>query len=348
MGGVNKRTIEVGTDTCLLGYSGRDYIKSAAFDASTLAPVGGVNEVQVVTINGVPTGGTFKLIYRGQTTGTIAFNAAASVVQTALRALSNIGAAGVTVAGSAGGPYSVTFTGPLAAQDVYMLQTDATGLTGGTTPTVTVAQSVQGVTSDPRFLVGSPAKPGTIVAKTGTTPNKVREYTGLGGVAEIQTLTVTGVPTGGTLKLFYKGEAAIIAFNSTSAQAQAVLDGLAELTVDGGVVVGGGALPGTPLTITFKELGARQTFVVDNAGLTGGTTPAGAITKSTPGIDPEFIFGIVDGVEEFIGNTPTADRDIAVYVTDLVINTNKLKNYTTYKAAFDRWAAANFNRLEAV
>lgn len=346
MGGVNKRSLEVGSDTCLLGFSGREYIKSAVFDATTLAPVGGVNEVQTVTVNGIPTGGTFKLKYRGQTTGTIAFNAAGSVVQTALRALSNIGATGVTVTGA--GPYVVTFGGPLAAQDVFMLQADSSGLTGGTLPTVTIAQTTQGVTLDPRILVGSPTKPGTLVAKTGTTPNKVREYTGLGGVAEIQTLTVTGTPTGGTLKLFYKGETAVIAFNSTSGQAQTQLDALAELSVDGGVVVSGGALPGTPLVFTFKELGARQSFVVDNAGLTGGASPAGAIVETLAGVDPEAIWGIVDGVEEFIGNTSTADRDMAVYVTRLVVNTNKLKNYATFKAAVDRWAAANFNRLEAV
>lgn len=155
MGGVTKRSIEVGTDTCLLGFSGRSYIQSAAFDASTLAPAGGVNEQQVVTITGSPSGGTLKLKYRGQQTGTIAFDASAATVQTALRALTNIGATGVTVAGSSGGPWTVTFAGPLAAQDVFMLQLGTNALTGGTAPSATVAQTVQGVTYDPRILVGS-------------------------------------------------------------------------------------------------------------------------------------------------------------------------------------------------
>lgn len=182
MAGVNKRVIEVGADTCLLGFSGRNYIKSAVFDASTLAPVGGVNEVQTATITGVPTGGNFKLKYRGQTTAAIQFNDTGATVQTLLRALSNIGATGVTVTGAAGGPYVVTFTGNLAAQDVYMLQLTANLLTGGTAPSVSIAQTTQGVSADPRILVGSPTLPGTIVTKTGTTPDKIKEYTGSGSI----------------------------------------------------------------------------------------------------------------------------------------------------------------------
>lgn len=349
MGGVNRRTIEVGADTCLLGFSGRDYIKSAAFDATTLSPVGGVNEQQVVTINGAPSGGTFKLKYRGQTTGTIVFNAAASVVQTALRALTNLGT-NVAVAGSSGGPYTVTFSGNLASQDVFTISSDASGLTGGTSPTVTVAQSVQGVSNDPRLLVGSPSKPGTIVAKvTGWDGKKrVKEYTGAGGVAEVQTLTVTGTPTGGNVVVNYEGESATIAWNSTSAQAQTALNAMNSLAADGGVTVTGGALPGTPLVVTFNQTGARFNLSVQQNNLTGGSSPAGAFAETTAGVAPEAIFGIVDGVEEFISNTSLGDRDINVYVTQCVFNTNKIKNSDTYAAALAAWAAGNFNMLQAV
>lgn len=63
------------------------------------------------------TGGTFTLTVStsspvagspSQTTGTIAYNASAATVQTALRALTNVGAF-VSVSGSAGGPYTLTF-----------------------------------------------------------------------------------------------------------------------------------------------------------------------------------------------------------------------------------------------
>jgi hypothetical protein len=193
--------IEVATDTCLLGFTGRGYIKSHAFDASTLAPVGGVNEVQTVTVTGTPTGGTFTLKYRGQETAAIAYNAAASAVASALQALSNIGASGVTAAGGAlpGTAVTVTFTGPLGNTDVFMLQLGTNSLTGGTTPNVTVAQTTQGVANDPRILLGSASKPGTIVTQSTTNPKTLKEYTGSGtivgvvdGVEEFITNTLAG------------------------------------------------------------------------------------------------------------------------------------------------------------
>lgn len=65
-----------------------------------------------VTIGGSPTGGTFTLTYAGQTTSGIAYNAAASAVQSALEALSTIGSGNATVTGSAGGPYTVVIETP--------------------------------------------------------------------------------------------------------------------------------------------------------------------------------------------------------------------------------------------
>lgn len=109
-----------------------------------VASVSGASEVQTVTISGTPTGGTFTLTFAGQTTDAIAFDAASSAVQAALVALSNIGTGNVTASGSAGGPYTVTFAGDLAKEDVPQLTADATELTGGTDPAVTVATSTAG------------------------------------------------------------------------------------------------------------------------------------------------------------------------------------------------------------
>lgn len=92
------------------------------------------DRVQVVTIIGSPTGGTFKLIIGGVATGDIAYNAASSAVQTAVRA---VGApwAGATVSGSAGGPYTITLS-PVGGAAAPIYATHA--LTGGTNPNVTV------------------------------------------------------------------------------------------------------------------------------------------------------------------------------------------------------------------
>lgn len=87
-----------------------------------------VNEVQLVTV--VATGGTFTLKFLGQTTSALAFNATAAAVNTALEALSTVGAGNVAVTGAAGGPYTVTFGGTLAAIDVPQLIANGTSLTG--------------------------------------------------------------------------------------------------------------------------------------------------------------------------------------------------------------------------
>lgn len=98
----------------------------------------GGNKVQVITENGTPTGGTFTLSVEGQTTTAIAQAAAASAVQTALRALANTSATTVTVTGSNGGPFTATFTNDGGSAPITA---NGANLTGGTSPTVTVIQA---------------------------------------------------------------------------------------------------------------------------------------------------------------------------------------------------------------
>lgn len=151
-----RRTFDIGNDTCLLGFSGRDSVDTALFDTSTLTP-GGVTEVQSIAITGTPTGGTFTLSFKGQTTAPIAWNASAATVQAALRLLGRVGA--VTCAGGAlpGTPVSVTFTGKNALQDVPLLSINTAALTGGT-PVGAVTVTTQG---DATFA-------GLLILKSGT------------------------------------------------------------------------------------------------------------------------------------------------------------------------------------
>lgn len=108
----------------------------------------GVAEVQTYTLTGGPTAGTATITFAA--TGAypsesfaIAYNAAGSAVQTAMRALARFGGnTAVTVArtgaGSNGDPYIYTATFNKSAGDV----TTPTGthtFTGGTTPTITIA-----------------------------------------------------------------------------------------------------------------------------------------------------------------------------------------------------------------
>lgn len=87
---------------------------------------------QTLTVDA--TEGQFKLTFRGQTTADLAFNASAAEVDTALEALSTIGAGNVSVTGGPGGagggtPYVVTFAGTLANAPMPLIVTSA-----GTTP----------------------------------------------------------------------------------------------------------------------------------------------------------------------------------------------------------------------
>lgn len=129
--------------------------------ASIGVGVGGTNEQQLVTISNA-TSGTFTLTYSGQTTGAIAWNAAASAVQTAIQALSNVGAGNATVTGSAGGPYTVTFAGTLADTNVAQMTASAGSLVGSS-PTAVVTTATGGVANTPNIAVtGSAGGPWTV------------------------------------------------------------------------------------------------------------------------------------------------------------------------------------------
>jgi hypothetical protein len=104
------------------------------------------SETQHVAITGTPTGGTFTLTFDGVTSGTIAYNAAASAVQTALLAMSNLAPGDVTVTGGPlpGTLVSVAFAGAYEGINVPAMTGSAAGLTGGTSPAVVVTTTEEG------------------------------------------------------------------------------------------------------------------------------------------------------------------------------------------------------------
>lgn len=102
--------------------------------------------------------------------------------------------------------------------------------------------------------------------------------------SEVQTITITGTPTGGTFTLTYEGQTtAPIAFNANAAAVLAALIALSTIG-SGNVTVGGGPGPGTPWTVTGAGLFAGidlTTLTADGSLLTGGTSPAVAVTTTT-------------------------------------------------------------------
>jgi hypothetical protein len=156
------------------------------------APVAGTDEVQTLTIGGTPTGGTFRLQFKGRVTAAISWSATNATllanIDAALEALSSIGTGNVaTAAGSltAGiGTITLTFGGSLAKKAVPLVSVFQNALTG-TAPTLAIAETTPGVDATHRGA----AKGAHL---TDTTNGK--EYINT-GTATIPTWTVVGSQT---------------------------------------------------------------------------------------------------------------------------------------------------------
>jgi hypothetical protein len=136
----------------------------------------------------------------------------------------------------------------------------------------------------------NPALQGRNVMKSGIPLGKVTA-SGLyapysGPRSEVQTVTITGGPTGGTYTLTFSGQTtAAIPYNATAAQVKSALEALSNVEV-GDVAVSGGPHPGTAIAVTFggqylSDDVAQMT--ASGAGLTGGTSPAVAVSTTTAG-----------------------------------------------------------------
>jgi hypothetical protein len=112
------------------------------------------DQTQTVTINGSPTGGTFT-ISSGGNSANVAYNAASSTVQTAVQGWGGMYAT-VTVSGSAGGPYTITF--PALAANVSApsapFTVNQTSLTGGTAATAKATVAATGAGGSDSLLRG--------------------------------------------------------------------------------------------------------------------------------------------------------------------------------------------------
>ena len=178
----------------------------------------GDSEVQVITLQGGATGGTFTLTFDGQTTSGLAFDISAANLETALEGLSSIGSGNVTVTGDDGGPWTVTFGGTLAATDVSLITGDASSLTGGSVYIATTT-------------------------------------TGAAGTNEKVSLSISPTPSGGTFTLTVdlgSGDetTSSLDYDATAAEVLAALEGLTSASSGDFTVTGS---DGGPWTVTFIQ-----------------------------------------------------------------------------------------------
>jgi hypothetical protein len=92
-------------------------------NAQIPSPTSGTNEIQMITLIGVPTNGNVKFGYKEQFTAEMTYTASAAAIQAALEGLSTIGAGNVSCTGGNlnASPVFVEFKGALAQQDVELL-----------------------------------------------------------------------------------------------------------------------------------------------------------------------------------------------------------------------------------
>ncbi len=163
-------------------------------------------EVQTVRINGSPTGGSFTITIPGYgTTGSIAYNASAGTVQTAIQAVAGLGSVTVTSSGTL--PSAVTYTiSLLGISPIRTVMTSTSSLTGGT-PSITHAITEEGFETRIRRLPGFAQ---VTAIQSGTSPNFTHTitFTGVPGAASLvydttnilpitTTITITQTTAGG-------------------------------------------------------------------------------------------------------------------------------------------------------
>ncbi len=135
--------LEVGDAVDSMNYDDPVYLSATDGQLADADP--GVNEVQTITMTGVPTGGTFTLTFDGETTAALAFDIALPVLQIALSLL--LALQGNIVVGGAVDAWTVTFVNGLANTNVPLMTANSASLTGGSTPTATPTQTTAGVNS---------------------------------------------------------------------------------------------------------------------------------------------------------------------------------------------------------
>lgn len=135
---------------------------------------------------------------------------------------------------------------------------------------------IEGVFTAPNYYFGGPAgEPAADIAPDQAVCG-----------AEVQNVTITGSPTGGTFTLTFDGQTtAGIVYNATPAQVKTALEALSNIN-PGDVITAGTNLPTGPVSVTFagQYAGVNVPQMTGNAAsLTGGTTPAVVVTTVTQG-----------------------------------------------------------------
>lgn len=236
------------------------------------------------TPGGVPTTGTFTLTFGGQTTTALAYNATAAQVQTALRAISSIGAGNCSVQGIF--PiYEVQFTGTLGLAAQALITADPTALWPASNIDIGTQQVGSGATNAIQ-TVALALQPVTL--QTSWTPI-VESTVNVGFTATID------FGTGGLAQLFPAGQKQIAPILEVKVNGNVIGSPAATIyhrvidAVATGTSPAGGSLSGT-----FAIPNAADNVTV--TGLTLSSAPRGVVcTVRKPAGGFNLVATVVDG-----------------------------------------------------
>lgn len=186
---------------------------------------------------------------------------------------------------------------------------------------------------------------GSFLTISSNDPTKVMVFGGpVAPVNDVQTVSTTGSPTGGTFTLQftsaqtsavpYQSTTTAIPYNATAAQLQAILQATPAIGYNN-VTCTSGPLPGTGIVCTFNGILAGQPLnpmTVAANNLTGGSTPAPAVAHTTTGSVGQTIIGVYDGApnRDFFYNVVAADEAVPIYFHSVSFDISKLQNWELY------------------
>jgi hypothetical protein len=162
--------------------------------------------------------------------------------------------------------------------------------------------------------------------------------------AEVQTVTITGTPTGGTFTLFWRGlSGGSQIYNVATTALQTALNTAWAPFLNGGTVVVAGTA-GTSYTLTFPiSLGNVPAATVLTA-FTGGTAPAAAVTETTPGAGSNPATGIIPASFKSAGwcdasgvtvKVSDSSKDITPFGSLVPVRTILSQSKKTFDVTFD-------------
>lgn len=249
------------------------------------------------------TSGNFRLSYAGQTTTTIAYNASAATVQSALTALSTIGANNVSVVldSALTSPYPrrwrVEFVGSLNTGNVSLLGISNSSLSSGFTINTSYCDGFIVTTTDPTKNYAVDLDPGTLVVigyqnSTNSSTAVLENSTDSAG-NEYTVIRTAGSASQGSCALLWSRlvypvtTSDTITLNTSGTQASVVVG---RALVNSNLAFQNSALDSTLNTATGSYIGPTVTIAAGNSG--NARMPSGVIV-SVIGFENDFTFGSI-------------------------------------------------------